>query len=254
MMRDVTPFGSAMRTTAWVGVALMGMLAPAHALPVASLHVVDGSVIFQAQHKGPSFSTIRLTVRNGADLPLEKMKVRTAFSPTLLALPQDGDWRSRSLYFDPPLAPGALRTVSFTEKNSGLHSRVEIVGVHPSLRIAVNGQIPELGVSPFLWNGTTFAALGDLVRAAGGRAEWSEALQAAALMTDSHALVVQVGSAHAVCDGEVVDLGAGVRLVRGNVVGPVALVLRCLGAEVDYDPDENLLTVTYRREAADASG
>jgi hypothetical protein len=232
-----------MRNALAISALLIVIAAVAGALPVSNLRVVQGSVDYQPGRGGGGSSVIRLEVQNLSGAPLEGLRLRMVFNRTPVPADVTDGWRARFVPFDPPLQPGETRTFTASEPATALHSRIEITRLFPLLQVTVRGQVLRTEIAPYLWQGSVHGAVAEIARALGWRTEWSDAWAMAGIIGPVHALVLQENSHYAAVDGRLLRLPGGVRVVRGNLVGPLAVPLRAMGLTVEYDEDLNMLHI-----------
>jgi len=221
----------------------VGLAGAACGLPPSVVAVDEGAVTFTVGPGGEGSSEIRVRVRSKADVAVESIRLRMVFAEQPIRQVREEQWRYRTVYIPPPLEPGEERDVTFTEARTSLYSRIEIVAVRPALRVALDGELGDFGVDPFVWEDTIFGPLGDIARGLGVQVTWHEGWGLAALMAEQHALALQAGSRYGALDGELIEFEYGVRFARGAIIGPVREVLNALGAEVDYREEENVLNI-----------
>jgi len=230
----------------WASALLLAGARDAYSLPASVLQVLEGSVIFKAGSRaGDGTSDIRIRLRNQAGLRLDSVRLRVAFASLPIEQVAPERWRYRTAYFASPLEPGAEGSIRLVERSTSLHSRMEIIGAVPALRVAINGTPIESPLQPFIWQGVSFGPLGSIAEGLGFEVIRHKRYGWVTLMNAEHAMVLQTGTNHAVLDGGFVGLKRGVRMSDEHAIGPLAEVFRRLGAGVQYQPEDNIVDITY---------
>lgn len=119
---------------------------------------------------------------------------------------------------------------------------VEIAG---DASLLIDGQPAPLELNKEIQNGATYVSLSVMARQLAPAAQISWDGSAATVVTDQLSLTAQVGQYYVVANGRYLYVAETVQLTQaGQVIVPLRVAARAFGAEVGYDPDSGITTVT----------
>lgn len=119
---------------------------------------------------------------------------------------------------------------------------VEITG---DASLLINGQPAPLELNKEMLNGVTYVALSVMARQLAPDAQISWDGSAAFVVTDQLSLTARVGEYYAEANGRYLYVGETVQLTEaGQVIVPLRVAAKAFGAEVGYDADTGITTVT----------
>lgn len=119
---------------------------------------------------------------------------------------------------------------------------VEVTG---DANLLIDGQPAPLELNKELQNGTTYVSLSVMTRQLAPSAQISWDGSAASVVTDQLSLTAQVDQFYVEANGRYLYVPDTVQLTQaGQVIVPLRVVAKAFGAEVDYDPDTGVTTVT----------
>lgn len=119
------------------------------------------------------------------------------------------------------------------------------VGITGDASLLIDGQPAPLELNKELQNGTTYVSLSVMSRQLAPAAQISWDGSAASVVTDQLSLTAQVGQYYVEANGRYLYVAETVQLTQaGQVIVPLRVVAKAFGAEVGYDADAGVTTVT----------
>ena len=123
-----------------------------------------------------------------------------------------------------------------------LEPPVEVVG---DTNLLIDGQPAPLELDKELQNGTTYVALSVMARQLVPDAQISWNGSAAVVVTDQLSLTAEVGQLYVEANGRYLYVPETVQLTQaGRVIVPLRVIAKAFGAEVSYDAETGITTVT----------
>ena len=113
------------------------------------------------------------------------------------------------------------------------------------VRVTIDGQeVRFAGQGPVVISGSTFVPVRGVFELLGFTVEWDGANQQATLMSDSHVVVLTIGSNTFTTNGINQNLGAPVRLIGGSTMLPLRAVIESIGHSVSWDGAAQTVLIT----------
>lgn len=145
----------------------------------------------------------------------------------------------------PPVAPS-------NDPELPLDPPVEVTG---DASLLINGQSAPLELNKEMQNGVTYVSLSVMARQLAPAAQISWDGSAASVATDQLSLTAQVGQYYVEANGRYLYVAETVQLTQaGQVIVPLRVVAKAFGAEVGYDADAGVTTVTSGSGAIQSGG
>ena len=111
--------------------------------------------------------------------------------------------------------------------------------------LLINGRPAPLELNKELQNGTTYVSLSVMSRQLAPDAQISWDGSAAYVVTDQLSLTAKVGQYYVEANGRYLYVAETVQLTQaGQVIVPLRVIAKAFGAEVGYDPETRVTTVT----------
>lgn len=119
------------------------------------------------------------------------------------------------------------------------------IAVTGDSKLLINGRPAPLELNKELQNGVTYVSLSVMTRQLAPTAEISWDGSAARVVTDQLTLTAEVGQLYVEANGRYLYVPDTVQLTQaGQVIVPLRVVAKAFNAEVGYDPETGLTTVT----------
>jgi hypothetical protein len=108
----------------------------------------------------------------------------------------------------------------------------------------VNGELVTLDVAPVIADGRTLVPFRFIGEALGATIDWNEEERAASYTKDGMEIVLHLDMAHAIINGEEVELDTAPVVMNGRIMVPVRFVSETLGYEVAWEAEASRVTIT----------
>lgn len=110
----------------------------------------------------------------------------------------------------------------------------------------LNGEYKVNDVAPIIQNDRTFLPIRLVAETLGATVSWSEADQAVTIVKGDTTIVIYIGQAFALVNGEPVELDAPAFIANDRTYLPVRFVAENLGATVTWNDVENTVTIVAK--------
>ena len=108
----------------------------------------------------------------------------------------------------------------------------------------VNGELVTLDVAPVIADGRTLVPFRFIGEALGATIDWNDEERAATYTKDGLEIVLHLDMAHAIVDGEEVELDTAPVIMNERIMVPVRFVSETLGYEVAWEAETSRVTIT----------
>ena len=121
------------------------------------------------------------------------------------------------------------------------------VHANDNISVTINGVAVEFeGQPPIIVDSRTLVPVRAVFEALGFYVGWDPDTQTATLTSDSHVVVISIGSAIFTTNGEEMPpLDVYAQIIGGSTMLPIRAVLESVGYEVDWDDETNTVLITY---------
>lgn len=109
--------------------------------------------------------------------------------------------------------------------------------------MVVNGKAIQLDAAPEIKDGRTFLPLRAIAEIFGATVEWIPETKGVTVTLGDHTIGLQIGNPTAVVDGNVIDIVAPY-IKNGRTMVPLRVIAEGLGADVEWDPINRIVTIT----------
>lgn len=120
-------------------------------------------------------------------------------------------------------------------------------------RVMLNGQQLSFDVPPTIESGRTLVPLRTIFEAMGATVNWNAASSTVTATKGSSTIILPVGSRAATVNGKNVSLDVPAKIVNSRTLVPLRFVSESLGAQVDWNNTERLVTITAQANSGKAS-
>lgn len=120
-------------------------------------------------------------------------------------------------------------------------------------RVMLNGQQLSFDVPPTIESGRTLVPLRTIFEAMGATVNWNAASSTVTATKGSSTITLPVGSRAATVNGKNVSLDVPAKIVNSRTLVPLRFVSESLGAQVDWNNTERLVTITAQANSGKAS-
>lgn len=104
-----------------------------------------------------------------------------------------------------------------------------------TITLNINGNKLHPDVNPYLENNRTFVPIRSISEALNISISWDEANRSAIIKSDTHRIVLPIGSKHADVNGSIYTLDSPVQLYQNRTFVPIRFVSEILGCNVEWD-------------------
>ncbi len=111
-------------------------------------------------------------------------------------------------------------------------------------RVMLNGQQLSFDVPPTIESGRTLVPLRAIFEAMGAAVNWNAASSTVTATKGSSTIILPVGARTATVNGQNVTLDVPAKIVNSRTLVPLRFVSESLGAQVDWNNTERLVTIT----------
>lgn len=115
-----------------------------------------------------------------------------------------------------------------------------------TVSVYVNGQKLDFDVNPIIENDRTLVPMRYIFEALGAQVEWDPAVNTATGTKNENTIQITINSNILIKNGLAVTLDAPARLIDGRTLVPVRAVSEGLGANVDWDAQENRVLISLQ--------
>ena len=119
-------------------------------------------------------------------------------------------------------------------------------------RVMLNGQQLSFDVPPIIENSRTLVPLRTIFEAMGAAVNWNATSSTVTATKGSATIILPVGSRVATVNGQNVTLDVPAKIVNSRTLVPLRFVSESLGAQVDWNNTERLVTITARANSSKA--
>lgn len=123
-----------------------------------------------------------------------------------------------------------------------------------SASVALNGQPLATSAPPIIENGRTLVPMRDIFEALGATVVWNPADQSIVAQKESTRVSLQIGSRTAHVDGRNVWLDHAPVISNGSTMVPLRFVSEALGAQVDWNSGQRLVSISTANPVNNSSG
>jgi len=109
--------------------------------------------------------------------------------------------------------------------------------------MTVNGKVVQLDAAPEIKDGRTFLPLRAIAEAFGAQVEWNADTQGITVTLGSNTIGLQIGNNTAVVNGNVISI-VPPYIKNGRTMVPLRVIAEGLGATVEWDPVNYIVTIT----------
>jgi len=123
-----------------------------------------------------------------------------------------------------------------------------------NVSVTVDNQLIEFpDQQPFLDTeiGRTYVPLRFVSQALGGTVNWDSPTQTAIIKKENVTINMKIGSSNPTVSGEEKTLDAPARLMNGRTMVPLRFISECLGANVQWDGQNKMVSITDKGEPND---
>ena len=120
-------------------------------------------------------------------------------------------------------------------------------------RVMLNGQQLSFDVPPTIESGRTLVPLRTIFEAMGATVNWNAASSTVKATKGSSTITLPVGSRTATVNGKNVSLDVPAKIVNSRTLVPLRFVSESLGAQVDWNNTERLVTITAQANSGKAA-
>jgi photosystem II stability/assembly factor-like uncharacterized protein len=115
----------------------------------------------------------------------------------------------------------------------------------------VNGETRYLDSPPIIKNGRTLVPIRAIVEALGGTVQWNPNENGVDIILGSNHLILQIGNPNAYVNGvqkfiDASNMKVYPEIINGRTMIPLRFVAENLGCDVQWDPNTQTITITYR--------
>ncbi len=110
--------------------------------------------------------------------------------------------------------------------------------------VVLNGNKLSFDVSPIIENGRTLVPLRTIFEALGATVSWDEDSQTVTAVKGLNTIILQIGSATATKNGQVVNLDIPGKIVNGRTLVPLRFVSEAMGCKVDWVDETQTVVIT----------
>lgn len=125
---------------------------------------------------------------------------------------------------------------AFSDKAINLETFLDI-------SVKVNGKKIELSTNPYVEKGTTLIPISDIVRALDGKSSWDNSTRIATITQGKTEIEVQIDNKIAYINGKKIMLNQSPTIKDGKTMVPLRFVAEGLGAEVDWNADNRIVSI-----------
>ena len=120
-------------------------------------------------------------------------------------------------------------------------------------RVMLNGQQLSFDVPPTIESGRTLVPLRTIFEAMGAAVNWNASSSTVTATKGSSTIILPVGSRTATVNGKNVTLDVPAKIINSRTLVPLRFVSESLGAQVDWNNTERLVTITAQANSGKAT-
>jgi len=200
---------------------------------------IENGIIKLSHSKAKKGATVTLTVTPDAGYELDKLVVLNK-DGNEVELKDKGDGK---FTFKMPRG-GVEVDASFAEADAVVaKDTAKIVLTIDSIVALVNGEPVVNDVAPIIKGERTFLPIRLIAEELGATVTWNEAEQSVTIVKDDMTIVIYIGQAFALVNGEPVQLDEAAFIVNGRTYLPLRFVAENLGAVVTWDGLARTVTI-----------
>jgi hypothetical protein len=109
--------------------------------------------------------------------------------------------------------------------------------------MTVNGKVVQLDAAPEINNGRTFLPLRAIAETFGAEVTWVPETQGITVVLGDNQIGLQIGNNTAVVNGNVLSI-VPPYIKNGRTMVPLRVIAEGLGAQVEWDPVNYIVTIT----------
>lgn len=112
-----------------------------------------------------------------------------------------------------------------------------------AIRLVIKGKQVNPPVAPFIQNGTTLVPLRIISENLGAEVEWESESRSIIIQQDNNMMVLTIDSKKAMVNGKNQTLLEAPQMVNGTTMVPIRFISEQLGAKVDWDSTNKIITI-----------
>ncbi|MDP5275522.1 stalk domain-containing protein [Chengkuizengella axinellae] len=117
--------------------------------------------------------------------------------------------------------------------------QVRVYDLESDFSIVINDQVTRFDTPSLIKNGTTMVPMRDIFESLGAELKWDNQTKTVTAIKDDIKIVLQIGSDEAMLNNQTMNLTMPAEIINGSTLVPLRFVSESLGANVNYQQDEN---------------
>jgi hypothetical protein len=206
------------------------------------LTLAGGEVV--GSPRGSGVASVEAKVRNNGSRALRGIRIGVWFSATDQAPPLDAQWRIREFVFEPPLKPGGVSTLRFSDEAGAEYVALLVrrAVFEAALSFGEGTALLHSGLSER--EGAPFIAVRDLMELLGGKAGLDKGAGVVVLELGEESVRIKERSDIAISSAGTSQLEHALIEVEGRSYIELSDAARLLGLKLSYDNSVNLYAMT----------